>query len=77
MDAASKSYRPKFDWLNQIFNIGGLIALVLVLITAYLLINRPEAEFPEFLKTALLTIVGFHFGGYIAQNRSQRTESES
>jgi len=76
MNAASNSFSTKFDWLNQIFNIGGIIALVLVGTAAYLSLTNPSSEIPEYLKTALLTVVGFYFGGYVSQRLRKKGGSD-
>ncbi len=67
MHAASKEHTDKFSWAKQIFNIGDLLALILVCTTAYLVLTNPEGQIPEFLKSALLTVIGFNFGGYLSQ----------
>ncbi|MGR7922790.1 hypothetical protein ACU6RQ_17110 [Zobellella denitrificans] len=72
MNAASNSYSGKLDWLNQIFNIGGIIALILVGTASYISLSNPESEIPEYLKAALLTVVGFYFGGYVSQGLRKR-----
>lgn len=74
MNAASNSFTNKFDWLNQIFNIGGIIALVLVGTASYISINHPDVEIPEYLKTTLLTVVGFYFGGYVSQGIKKKNK---
>ncbi|RXJ78062.1 hypothetical protein CRV03_03575 [Arcobacter sp. F155] len=74
MNVASKSFSSKFDWFNQIFNIGGIIALVLVGTASYISLNNPSSEIPEYLKTALLTVVGFYFGGYVSQGLRKKNK---
>lgn len=74
MEAAAKQHRAKIDVINQIFNAGGLIALILVCSACYLIIAKQNTEVPEFLKTSLLTIVGFYFGGYVHQQRKRKSE---
>lgn len=77
MNVASKSLSKKFDWLNQIFNIGGIIALVLVGTASYISLKNPSSEIPEYLKTALLTVIGFYFGGYVSQGlRKKNNEND-
>ena len=77
MNAASNIYSAKFDWINQIFNIGGIIALVLVGTASYISLSNPESEIPEYLKTALLTVVGFYFGGYVSEGLRKRQSNEN
>lgn len=75
MNVATAKASAKWDWVNQIFNIGGLISLVLVVTASYLAIATEGKDIPEFLKASLLTIVGFYFGGYIHQSK-KRKESD-
>ncbi len=72
MNTASSKYAGKWDWINQIFNMGGLIALVLVGTASYLSIAKGMSDIPEYLKASLLTIVGFYFGGLIQQSRKKK-----
>lgn len=76
MGAASNKHSSKLDWINQIFNIGGVIALVLVATSSYLTINNADGNIPEHLKASVLTIVGFYFGGLIQQKRKKSNEVE-
>jgi len=76
MNAASKSFSKKFDWINQLFNIGGIIALVLVGTAAYISISAPGSQIPEYLKTALLTVIGFYFGGYVSQGLRKKNKDD-
>ena len=73
MNSAAEKYASRWDWLNQVFNISGLIALVLVGTACYMLIV--EKDVPEFLKAALLTIVGFYFGGLLSKSKGRTKES--
>ncbi len=75
MGTASKNAFTKLDWINQIFNIGGIIALVLVATASYLTITNTDGEIPEHLKASLLTITGFYFGGLIQQKRKKANEA--
>lgn len=75
MDVASNKASSKFDWLNQIFNIGGIIALILVGTSSYITLDNPDKEIPEYLKTILLTVVGFYFGGYVNQSIKKKNQS--
>ena len=68
MNVAASKNSSGLDWLNQIFNIGGIIALILVGTASYISLNNPSSEIPEYLKTALLTVIGFYFGGYVSQS---------
>ena len=70
MNAAAAKHGNKWDWLNQLFNVSGLIALVLVGTASYMLIV--EKTVPEFLKAALLTIVGFYFGGLLNKSKTRK-----
>jgi hypothetical protein len=58
--------------MNQMFNISGLIALILVGTACYMLIV--EKAIPEFLKAALLTITGFYFGGLLNESKGRTKE---
>lgn len=69
MESASTKERKKIDWINQIFNMSGLIALILVGAYFYLTIYNPNGDIPEHLKAAVLTIVGFYFGGLVKGKR--------
>ncbi len=71
MESASTKERDKIDWINQVFNISGLIALVLVGASVYLTISNPDGNIPEHLKASVLTIVGFYFGGLVKGKRAQ------
>ena len=72
MNVATTKYSNKWNWLNQIFNIGGLIALILVATASYLSISKGMQDIPEYLKASLLTIVGFYFGGLIHQSKKKK-----
>jgi len=74
MEAAAKNHKTKVDIINQIFNAGGLIAILLALTACYIVIFKEGNEIPEFLKTSLLTIIGFYFGGYVHQQKKQKNE---
>lgn len=71
MESASNKERDRIDWINQVFNISGLIALVLVGASVYLTITNADGNIPEHLKASVLTIVGFYFGGLVKGKRSQ------
>lgn len=71
MESASTKERGKIDWINQVFNISGLIALVLVGASVYLTIHNPDGNIPEHLKASVLTIVGFYFGGLVKGKRAE------
>ena len=77
MNNASDKYSKKWDWLNQIFNMGGFIALILVGTASYLTLSKGVSDIPEYLKASLLTIVGFYFGGLVYQSKNKRVEEES
>jgi hypothetical protein len=62
------------DWINHIFNMSGLITLVLVGTASYLSVAKGVADIPEYLKASLLTIVGFYFGGLAHQSRKIQSE---
>jgi len=69
LENACNKDRDRIDWINQIFNISGLIALVLVGASVYLTIKNPDGNIPEHLKALVLTIVGFYFGGIVKGKR--------
>jgi len=71
MESASNKDRERVDWINQVFNISGLIALILVCASVYLTINNPNGNIPEHLKASVLTIVGFYFGGLVKGKKNQ------
>lgn len=71
LESASNKNRDRIDWINQIFNISGLIALILVCASVYLTINNSDGNIPEHLKAAVLTIVGFYFGGVVKGKKNQ------
>lgn len=48
---------------NRLFNLSGLIALVLVAAFVYLTVANPNGDVPEPLKAMVLTVIGFYFGG--------------
>lgn len=73
LESASTKERGKIDWINQIFNISGLIALVLVGASVYLTISTPGGNIPEHLKASVLTIMGFYFGGLVKGKKSEAT----
>lgn len=57
------------NWVSKIFNISGVIALILVATASYLFIVKDAPDLPESLKTIMLTIVGFYFGGLVKQKQ--------
>lgn len=65
LENASNKDRDRIDWINQVFNISGLIALILVGASVYLTIVNTDGNIPEHLKASVLTIVGFYFGGLV------------
>lgn len=71
MESASTKEWGKIDWINQVFNISNLIALVLVGASVYLTIHNPDGNIPEHLKASVLTIVGFYFGGLVKGKRNE------
>jgi hypothetical protein len=77
MNNASDKYSKKWDWLNQIFNMGGFIALILVGTASYLTLSKGVSDIPEYLKASLLTIVGFYFGGLVYQSKNKKIDEES
>src|SRR5690554_4340592 len=42
LESASNKARERINWINQIFNISGLIALILVVTSVYLTIKNPD-----------------------------------
>ncbi len=76
MNTASDKYSKKWDWINQIFNMGGFIALVLVGTASYLTLSKGVSDIPEYLKASLLTIVGFYFGGLVYQSKNKKNEED-
>ena len=74
MNTASEKFAEKWDKFNQIFNMGGLIALILVGTASYITIAKGVSDIPEYLKATLLTIVGFYFGGLVYQNKNNNDE---
>ena len=77
MNTASDKYSTKWDWLNQIFNMGGFIALILVSTASYLTLFKGVSDIPEYLKASLLTIVGFYFGGLVYQSKNKKNVGNS
>ena len=77
MNTASDRYSKKWDWLNQIFNMGGFIALILVGTASYLTLFKSVSDIPEYLKASLLTIVGFYFGGLVYQSKNKKNDENS
>ena len=69
MNTASDKYAEKWDKFNKIFNMSGFIALILVGTVSYITVVKESPDIPEYLKTILLTIVGFYFGGLVYQNK--------
>lgn len=67
MNSATDKISADNGFVNKIFNIGGIIALVLVLTASYLVVFNGAQDVPEFLKASLLTIIGFYFGGFVHQ----------
>lgn len=75
MNVATNKSLDEIDWIDKLFNVGGTIALVLVLTACYLSIN--DKIIPEFLKASLLTVIGFYFGGFVQQSKKKKIgESE-
>ena len=75
LESASNKEREKVDWINQIFNISGLIALILVCASVYLTITNKDGNIPEHLKTSVLTILGFYFGGLVNSKKNQSSNT--
>ena len=73
MGSASTSAKGKFDWLNQLFNISGVIALILVGTSVYITLTSQDGNIPEHLKASVLTIVGFYFGGLAHKKGSKKS----
>jgi hypothetical protein len=71
MESASNKDRKRFDLINQVFNIAGLIALILVCASVYLTIKTQDGNIPEHLKASVLTIIGFYFGGLVKGKKNQ------
>jgi len=71
LETASDKERSRIDWINQVFNISGVISLILVCSSVYLTVHNPDGNIPEHLKAAVLTIVGFYFGGLIKSKGSK------
>lgn len=71
LENASAKDRSRIDWINQFFNISGIIALILVCASVYLTIHNPDGNIPEHLKATVLTIVGFYFGGLVKNKISK------
>lgn len=74
MNVATNNFTNKWTWLNQVFNIGGIIALVLVGTASYLSLSTPNVDIPEYLKATLLTVIGFYFGGYVSQEVGKKNK---
>ncbi|MFD3226490.1 hypothetical protein [Rahnella aceris] len=66
INSAIKQDGSKLKFFNNLFNISGIIALIIVSCVVYLSITKPGADVPEFLKTSMLTILGFYFGGLVS-----------
>lgn len=69
LESASNKERERINWINQVFNISGLISLILVLAAVYLTIVTPGGNIPEHLKASVLTVVGFYFGGVVVRSK--------
>lgn len=65
LESASNKERKKIFWIDRIFNLSGLIALILVCASVYITITSKNGDIPEHLKASVLTIVGFYFGGLV------------
>jgi hypothetical protein len=63
MQSASNSHAGARSLTNKLFNLTGVIALVLVGAFVYLSIMTQDGNVPEALKAMVLTVVGFYFGG--------------
>ena len=50
MGTAHNAAKEKFDWLNQVFNIAGFIALILVGTSVYMTLTSEDGNVPEHLK---------------------------
>ena len=75
INAAIKQENGKFSFLKSFINISGLIALSIVAAVIYLAIKNPTDSVPEFLKTAMLTILGFYFGGLVVGKKQKDTDN--
>jgi len=75
MGTAHNAAKGKFDWLNQVFNIAGFIALILVGTSVYITLTSEDGNIPEHLKALVLTIVGFYFGGLTQRKGSKKVDA--
>lgn len=75
MGTAHNAAKEKNNWLNQIFNVSGLIALVLVGTSSYITLTSENGNIPEHLKALVLTIVGFYFGGITQKKGAKSNDS--
>ncbi|WP_372887771.1 hypothetical protein [Psychrobacter sp.] len=62
------------NWYDRIFNMSGLIALVLIIPFVYLTLVSPEGNVPDHLKTLVLTITGFYFGSFAKSKLESKNE---
>ncbi|EJD6329730.1 hypothetical protein I5F07_19925 [Proteus vulgaris] len=60
--------KGQVNFWDRFFNISGLIALAIVAVVIYFAITDKNRDVPEFFKTAMLTILGFYFGGMLKGN---------
>jgi len=52
--------------------VSSIIALVIVLLSAYLAIKAPDGNIPDTVKNALFMILGFYFSGFIQSKNSNK-----
>lgn len=71
LQTASNKEGVEPSWATRVFNISGLIALILVGASVYLTVTTPGGDVPEHLKASVLTVVGFYFGGLSKSARAK------
>lgn len=76
INTSIKQENKKFSFVKSLMNLSGLIALIIVIAVIYITINNPSNDVPEFLKTAMLTILGFYFGGLVVGKKSESVSTE-
>ncbi|OTG62231.1 hypothetical protein [Acinetobacter silvestris] len=75
VNTAISKNQDKVPFWDRVFNISGWIALAIVITVIFIALSSPTHDVPEFFKAAMLTILGFYFGGVINNKKIKVAES--
>jgi len=76
INTAITKNKDKVPFWDRVFNISGWIALAIVITVIYIALSSSDHNVPEFFKAAMLTILGFYFGGVINNKKMKVADNE-